>query len=303
MLAGMTLQQTFCRRRFIQRTALGLATATAAWEALAAEKPGYQIGCYTRCFDQFDYRTALDCIAEAGYQYAGIMTAKGKSWVMVSPQTPVEEAAEIGREVRQRNLKTISMYGDFSPTEGVENAIASLRRLIDNCQACGSPNLLLGGTTDEKLFEPYYKAVTEACDYAREKKIALSIKPHGGQNATGPQCRRIIEKVNKPNFQLWYDPGNIFYYSDGKLDPVEDSKHVDGLVSGMCVKDFKAPKEVLLTPGTGEVNFPAVLKNLQKGGFVRGPLVVECIRRGEKAEMLAEARNARQLLETHAKPL
>ena len=57
----------------------------------------------------------------------------------------------------------------------------------------------------------------------------MSVKPHGGQNATGPQCRKLIEQVGHKNFRLWYDPGNIFYYSDGNLDPVDDSATVDGL--------------------------------------------------------------------------
>ena len=134
---------------------------------------------------------------------------------------------------------------------------------------------MVGGTTDEKLFQTYYKAVAECCAYAVEKKIILSVKPHGGQNSTGSQCRKIIEMVKQKNFGLWYDPGNIFYYSDGALDPVNDAPTVDGLVVGMSVKDFKLPKEVLLTPGTGKVNFKEVFALLKKGGFTRGPLVVE----------------------------
>ena len=141
--------------------------------------------------------------------------------------------------------------------------------------------------------------VKECCNYAASKGVGLSVKPHGGQNATGPQCRKLIEKVGHPNFRLWYDPGNIFYYSDGQLDPVDDSATVNGLVVGMSVKDFVPPKEVLVTPGTGRVDFPRVFDNLKKGGFVRGPLVVECLARSDDpAKVTAEAKKARKLVET-----
>ncbi len=297
MLGVMKLFNGITRRQFIGATALGVAGAAADLHAAVGGLEGYQVGCYTRCFDQYEYRTALDGIAEAGYKYAGIMTAKGAGWVVITPQTRPEEAAAIGEEVSKRGLKTLSVYGDFAVGEGVEKGVVSLRRLIDNCLACGSPNLLIGGTTDEKLFENYYKAVEEACEYALERKVGLSIKPHGGQNATGPQCRRIIERVNKSNFRLWYDPGNIYYYSDGRLDPVEDAAQVDGLVAGMSVKDFTPPKEVLLTPGTGQVKFAKVLARLNKGGFVRGPLIVECVKRGDLKAVTEEARAARLFVE------
>ena len=70
-------------RRDFMRTAASFALAGWAGSAstLAAETP-YQIGCYTRPWDQFDYRTALDGIAEAGFKYAGLMTAKGK-WTIL----------------------------------------------------------------------------------------------------------------------------------------------------------------------------------------------------------------------------
>jgi sugar phosphate isomerase/epimerase len=288
------------RRDFLRTAALlGLAGASGPIEALAAAGTGYQLGCYTRPWDQFEYRVALDGIAEAGFKYAGIMTAKGKSWVIITVDSTPEEVAAIAGEVKQRGLKTLSIYGgDFPVAKSVEAGVAGLKKLIGHCVLCSCPNLLLGGTTDPKLFGPYYKVVAECCDYAASKGVGLSIKPHGGQNATGPQCRKIIEQTGHKNFRLWYDPGNIFYYSDGKLDPVDDSATVDGLVVGMSVKDFKLPKEVLVTPGTGQVNFREVLAHLNKGGFRGGPMIVECLAPGDTpSKVTTQAKKARQFLE------
>ncbi len=289
----MNARAGISRRDFVRATAacgLGMALETGA--AAAAEQAGYQLGCYTRPWDQFDYRVALDGIAEAGFQYAGIMTAKGKSWVIITVDSTPEEVATIAEEVKKRRLKTLSIYGgDFPVAKSIDAGIAGLKKLIDHCAICGCPNLLLGGTGDEKLVGPYYRVVAECCDYAASKRIGLSIKPHGGQNATGPQCRKLIEQVHHPAFKLWYDPGNILYYSEGKLDPVQDSATVDGLVVGMSVKDFKPPKEVMVTPATGRVNFPKVISNLRKGGFTAGPMIVECLARADTpAGITAEAR-------------
>jgi len=278
--------------------AFGLTYAALPFRARAQSQTNYQLGCYTRPWDQFEYRVALDGIAEAGFKFAGIMTAKGKSGVIITIDSTPEEVATIADEVKKRGLQTLSIYGgEFPVAKSIEAGVAGLRKLIDHCGICHCPNLLLGGTSDERLVSAYYKVVTECCDYAAAKGVGLSIKPHGGQNATGPQCRKLIEQVNHRNFRLWYDPGNIFYYSDGKLDPVEDSATVDGLVAGMCVKDFQSPKEVLVTPGTGLVNFRKVLARLQQGGFRSGPLIVECLNRAEDAaKITAEAKKALNFL-------
>ena len=291
----------FSRREFLHATAaLALTGIADPSNAFAADNANYQLGCYTRPWDQFEYRVALDGIAEAGFKHAGLMTAKGKSWILITVDSTPEEVSAIAAEVTKRGLKTISIYGgDFPVAKSIEAGIAGLKTLIDHCALCSCPNLLLGGTTDDKLVQPYYKVVMECCDYAASKGVGLSIKPHGGQNATGPQCRQLIEQVGRKNFRLWYDPGNIFYYSDGKLDPVEDSATVDSLVVGMSVKDYLPPKEVLVTPGQGRVKFREVFTNLKNGGFTRGPLVVECLARGDTpAKVTAEARQARQFVES-----
>lgn len=265
----------------------------------AVGKSDYQLGCYTRPWDQYDYRVALDCIAEAGFRYAGIMTAKSKSWVLITVQSTQEEVASIAGEVKRRGLEVLSLYaGEFPVDRSIEVGIAGLKTLIDHCALCSCPQLMLAGTASDAHVDRYYKVVAECCDYAVAKGVCLSIKPHGGQNSTGPQCRKMIERVGHRNFRLWYDPGNIFYYSDGKLDPAADSATVDGLVVGVSVKDFKAPKEVMVTPGDGQVDFRRVFANLRKGGFVRGPVLIECLARPETPSAItAEARRAREFLQ------
>jgi sugar phosphate isomerase/epimerase len=302
----MTTRNRPTRRRFLQQTlttgaAALLAPSLAAAPAAAqpAPKAAWQIGIYTRPWAKWDYRTALDAIAEAGFKYAGLMTAKSKSGVVISAESSLDEARAVGEEARKRGLAIGSVYGGGYPVrkDSLEPGIKGLRKVIDNVVAAGGTSLLLGGTGDPKLQEPYYKIVAECCDYAAEKGIWMSVKPHGGLNATGPQCRKCIEAVGQKSFRLWYDPGNIFFYSDGKLDPVEDAATVDGLVGGMSVKDFKQPKQVDVTPGTGLVDFPKVMARLRQGGFTGGPLVIECLAPGDLKPTLAEAKKARQFVE------
>ena len=301
----MLARSLLSRRAFLGRTlalgGLGAAhLAARSGRAAAGKAPAgpWQIGMYTRPWAERDYREALDAIAEAGYRFAGLMTTKSATRLVISVETTPDEAQAVGQECAKRGLKVPSVYGGGIPVaKSLEAGIAGLRRLIDNCAACGAANLMMGGIGNKDLYGPYYKAVAECCDYAAEKRVGISVKPHGGLNATGPQCRKTIEMVGHANFRIWYDPGNIFYYSDGQLDPVADAATVAGLVVGMCIKDYKHPKEVLVTPGTGQVDFAKVMARLAQGGFTGGPLVVECLARGDPAQTLAEAKKARRFVE------
>ncbi len=301
----MTTTNRPTRREFLGRTLASGASGLVARQLLArdafAASPsggGWQVGCYTRPWAKYDYRVALDAIAEAGFKYAGLMTTNSKTRLVISVVTTPEEAHQVGLEAKKRGLAIASLYGGrFPEQESLEAGIAGLKRLIDNCAAAGATSLLVAGIATPKLYNDYYKVIAECCDYAAEKHLGIALKPHGGLNATGPQCRKAIERVGHKNFTLWYDPGNIYYCSDGKLDPVEDAATVDGLVTGMCVKDYKHPKDVELTPGTGRVDFPRVMAVLKKGGFTAGPLIIETLTPGDRAATLAEAKKARKFVE------
>ena len=274
------------RRQFFEKVVLA---ATGVVVVSAAKTPPWQIGCYTRPWAEFDYPVAFDGIAEAGFSYAGLMTTK--SGLVISADTKPEQAIKIGEEAKSRGLKIASLYGgNFDVTKSIAEGINGLKSLIDNSVHCGSPNLLLAGIAEQGLVVNYYKVVAECCDYAASKGIGISVKPHGPLNSTGRECRPLVENIGHKNFRLWYDPGNIYYYSDGTLNPVDDAAEVDGLVVGMSIKDFKMPKEVNVTPGTGMVDFPGVMARLKKGGFKKGPLIVECLAVGDVPFINGEAR-------------
>ncbi len=280
------------RRHFIGSVMLA---STGAAIISSCKSSPWEIGCFTRPWARHDYRVAFDSIAGAGYGFVGLMSSD-KGLIITSDTTP-EQAAKVGEEARSRGLAIASMYGNVDVRNSLDEGTALLTRLIDNAAGAGCASILLGGTTNAELTDAYYEAVALCCDYAAEKGVGLCIKPHGGTNSTGPECRLLIEKVGHRNFSLWYDPGNIYYYSEGKIDPVDDSLEVDGLLTGMCVKDFMMPRNVDVTPGTGMVNFPEVFARLRKGGFTRGPLIVETLSTGDLAHVNSEAKKARQFLE------
>ena len=285
----------YSRRRF-----LGTVMFSAAAGALLSscnKSSKWQIGIYTRPWSEENYLVAFDAIAEAGFEYVGLMTHKGGR--VIDQDTPLEVAVKIAAEANSRALKIISISGHrYMKNQPVEENVAALKKLIDNAEVCACPSLMLNGISAPEDVENYYKTILGCCDYAASKGVEMNLKPHGGTNATGAQLRKQVEGLGHSNFSLWYDPGNIYYYSNGEIDPVQDVKDVAGAVRGMCVKDFTMPKDVNVTPGTGMVDFPKLFEEMKRGGFTSGPLIIECLNLGEIPYITAEARKAREYLES-----
>ena len=299
----MSTPAQLTRRRFLGRTLAAGAAGLAAPQLAAAtaiggppylQDRGWLIGCWTRPWAKEDYRVAMDAVAEAGFKYIALTGAKTKTRRVIAPATTLEESRQVGEEAGKRGLTITNVYGGGIPLHpGGE----SLRKMIDNCAAAGAWSVLLAHMGNEETFRDCCKTVADCCDYAAEKQVVIVLKPHGGTTGTGPQLRRAVELVGHENFTLMYDPGNVYFYSDGQVDPVDDCAALDGLVTGMSVKDYRHPKNVALTPGTGQVGFPALMARLGKGGFTHGPLVIETLAPGDPDHTLNEAKRARRFVQ------
>ena len=299
----MTESNPLTRRLFLHRTfAAGAASCMTSYLAdvstsaapLYTKDVGWQIGCWTRPWAKYDYRVAMDAVAEAGFKYISFTGAKTRTGRVIDHVTQIEHAARAGEEAKKRGLRISYVYGGNLPLREEPN---SLRKMIDNCEVAGGRYVVIAHIGAKKHMDHNCKIIADCCDYAIEKNVGLVIKPHGGLNATGELCQCVIEKVGHINFSMLYDPGNVFYYTDGKIDPVADAAKVGGLVTGMSIKDYKHPMQVALTPGTGQVDFPALMRQLKKNGFTHGALAIECLAPGSLKKTLEEATKARKYVE------
>jgi sugar phosphate isomerase/epimerase len=182
------------------------------------------------------------------------------------------------------------------PKLSVEDSIKDVRQQINNAKSLELQWLLTFGTDKPEDYENYYKVMADAAPYAQERGMKLVLKPHGGGSGASEEIIRCMAKVNHPNFKIWYDAGNIIYYT-GK-DPLEQLKPIVQYVTGFCAKDCSGEKgNVWLELGKGKVDFPAVFGMLKSAGF-NGPVMVECCEKGKTAdETTAGARRNREFLE------
>ena len=290
------------RRQFIQTTALTATAVLSLRTAPAAEKPAganWPIGCFNRPWlgdkNKWDYDTALDGIKAAGYKLTGMLTRTGKEPFIGSDATP-DYLAELKKRIAARglavNMGALRVKFDLPLTDQIKD----IRQQIDNGKTMGVEFLLTFGANNEAQYENYFKLMQDASAYAQERGLKVVLKPHGGASGAAEEIMRCLDKVKHPNFKIWFDAGNIIYYT-GK-DPLEQLKPIAQQVTGFCAKDCEKPNSsVWLEFGAGKVDFRAVFTELKRAGF-NGPVMVECCALGDTPEIVtASARKNREYLE------
>lgn len=284
------------RREFIQHAIIASCATTIfdSGEALA-KGVKWHIGCLNRPWTRWPLDEALKAISAAGFKSTGLLTRTREEPFIAADATP---------EYLDGLMKRIAASG-LSATMGalrsrhdipLEDSIREVRKQIDNALLLKLKYVLSFGADKPEEYTHYYKVVSDAAAYAAEKGIKVAMKPHGGISGASDEILRVIKTVNHPNFSIWYDAGNIIYYT-GK-DPVGEIEPIAQHVTGFCAKDCAEPKgDVMIQFGTGKVDFVGVFKKLKSAGF-QGPVMVECCKVGQTAEETAGyARANREFIE------
>jgi sugar phosphate isomerase/epimerase len=285
------------RRTFIQTATVG-ATSLASLSltrTFAAEKASWPIGCFNRPWTKWSYDDALDGIKAAGYKLTGLLSAhRGEAFT--SSAATREYLEGLKKRIAERGLAVNVTTIRFKPDAALEENIADLRQQIENASRLELKFMLTFGVDQPAHYESFYRLMADAAAQGEKRGLHIVLKPHGGGSGASEEILRCLEKVAHANFKIWYDAGNIIYYT-GK-DPLAELEPIARHVTGFCAKDCPAPKgEVMSQFGTGKVDFKAVFAKLKSAGF-NGPIMVEGVKVGATSEeTTANARANREFLE------
>jgi sugar phosphate isomerase/epimerase len=210
------------RRAFIK--AASAITALKSLDVRAGGGVSWPIGCFNRPWMQkfgsptqpsstpqpanWGLDVALAGIKEAGFSFMGLLTAMPGEPFLADQAGP-DYLPNLKRRIAKAGL-TASMGAiriNFEASQ--QDIIRQVRGQIDHAQFLGLEWLLTFGFDKEADQEKFYQAMTEAADYAQERRLKLVLKPHGGGSGSSQEILRCLKQVNRPNFKIWYDAGNI----------------------------------------------------------------------------------------------
>lgn len=255
----------------------------------------WQIGCFNRPWAKWSFDQTLKEIKAAGYKTTGLLT-RTKEETFIGAASTESYLQHLKTQIAASRLS--ANMGALSSRHNIpiEDSIREVRKQIDNAHFLSLKYVMSFGADNPEEFSHYFKVMSDAAAYAQDKGIKLVMKPHGGISGSSSEILRVIKEVNHRNFSIWYDAGNIIYYT-GK-DPIAEIEPIARHITGFCAKDCGEMKgDVMIQFGEGKVDFAGVFKKLKATGF-KGPVMVECCKVGQTAEeTAANARANREFLE------
>ena len=253
-----------------------------------------RLGCMNRPWWELTLDQALTAIAGTGFTMVEFCAQQGRH--LIRPDSTEQELAQLRRQLDAAGLTfdMISTGPDF--TAPVADAVAEYEKIIAGVAQLGGKYLLSCGVMDESLYDKYYQILRLACDIAAAHDIEMQLKPHGGVGATADGLLAALDLVDRPNFSISYDPGNILYYTG--LPPEDDLPKIAARVKSICIKDERGGVhgDVDITPGSGDVDFNIIFAILRDAGFT-GPGWIECVGGTTPDEINTEARKAKAFVE------
>lgn len=238
------------------------------------------LGCFSRPWAAFEFEETLAGIAASGFSHFGFLGLR-------HDQPPVKDDGSADAEAEAASLAALKRHG-LAPAILVstvlldaprEAGLARLRGLVDQAVRFNVRVILEQGHSRPENYDRYFDLMGAAAPYAAEHGITFAVKPHGGITTTGADCLATVQRVDHPGYRLCYDPGNLLYYAGD--DPVQALQILAPYVVAMCIKDEVGGQggTVTVSPGDGDVDFPAIFRILNDHGY-SGPGIVETLGAG-----------------------
>jgi len=126
----------------------------------------------------------------------------------------------------------------------------------------------------DPAFMKMLKRLAEAADIFAARNISLGLET--GQE-TAPALAALLQKLNRPNVGVNFDPANMILYDKG--NPIEALRVLGPWIRQVHVKDARRTKVAgawgeEVTVGTGEVDWRAFFATLDQLNFI-GDFVIE----------------------------
>jgi sugar phosphate isomerase/epimerase len=194
-------------------------------------------------------------------------------------------------------LETIKRTGGLVPDETWEENWQNIKRINALAERLGLKLVTFhaGFLPHEETvpdFATIFDRIAQVADLFEEEGIDLGFET--GQE-TAATLRNFLEKLNRPNVGVNFDPANMLLYDKG--DPIEALRTLGPWLKQCHIKDANRPKEPgtwgeEVVVGTGQVDWRAFFTTLKEVDF-HGDL---CIEREAGAQRVADIRAARSYI-------
>ena len=282
------------RRDFLMTGATGTAMSLLAgglapsWADDQGTSRRMKIALFSGMFKAFPLKTAMENAAKIGYEGIEIMVGFGADHLDASC-TP-RRAAEIEKMARDNGLEICLIYTTLGGNALVgekqrKDDLDDVERFLDigDRTSCKMLKVTAGRLRNSAYRDEEARAVAawlgKACDQAAKHESRIVAEIHFGQYCeTIEMARKMIDLVDRPNFGVIHDAGNLHItgeiYGEDSVKRLGDRifhVHIKDMVSAaaddQAAHDYPAGRFKRALLNDGDVEHLALFRALKKSGY------------------------------------
>jgi sugar phosphate isomerase/epimerase len=196
----------------------------------------------------------------------------GLHYVFIDVPKP-EELAMTRHRLARHGLAPLVLRGETDL--GQPHSLDELTAQLAICEKMGVKYMFLSPKHTGMPKEAAYERLRRVGEIASKHGVTVALETHPDLGTNGDVHQETMKHVNHPNIRVNFDTGNITFYNKG-TDAVTELKKVIDYVATVELKDHDGKYKNWNFPvlGKGVVDFPSVLRLLERQGF-QGPLTIE----------------------------
>jgi sugar phosphate isomerase/epimerase len=173
-------------------------------------------------FDGYDLGRTLDGLRRTASTNVCLCALDGFTQHVVPETMSREEWENTRRMFEIAGLKLFGLEGHCDLSDAANRE--KIRRRMEFTRFMGGRyiDLSAGPKGSERAF---YEQAGFVADLAGELDITVCLETHGDMIDSGKSGNRILKKVGSERIRLCYDPANIYFYSRGEKNPIEDVEY------------------------------------------------------------------------------
>jgi sugar phosphate isomerase/epimerase len=152
----------------------------------------------------------------------------------VIPEEMDEQAWHESRKlVQQHGLTFYGLFGhcNISDPDDLDKLKARMR--YTKFMGGGYIDTNAGPKGQERGF---FNNLPQVIELAEELDLSVCLETHGDMLENGEMAAEIFKKINSPRIKVSYDAANVFFYTRGRVNPVDDVRYIYDSIGMMHFK-------------------------------------------------------------------
>ena len=187
-----------------------------------------------------------------------------------------DEISNIKKEIDLRGFSVIAIsspIGKVKITDDFEQHFKRFERALELAQYFQAHIVRIFGyylpeDSHNSYNDEIIRRMRMKTEKAKDKNVVLVLENEDQSlfGSISEEVIKLIKAVNSKHFRFLYDPGNYLHFFQKKPYP-EFYDSTNNFIHHIHVKDARLGEKGFLVPGTGEVDYPQLLKRLKKDGY------------------------------------